>query len=375
MHKSLSIFIFCTLILSACTTRSPGIGDPIEWSSLQSWASDNHSDVWDGFLKSCQKLKSEQWLGVCIIAKSHGNLSDAEAREFFESNFDVRPVYAEGGETEGLITGYYEPLLKGSWERSEEFRYPLYGVPKDLLIIDLGRIYPQLKDLRLRGKLDGNKVVPYYDRARLDDDQDLLQGTEILWVDSLVDQFFLHVQGSGRIQLTDGSTVAVGYAGQNGHPYQSIGRVLIQMGELDREEVTLFTIKDWLRSNPTRINEVLAKNPSYIFFELRDAQADGPVGSLNVTLTPERSIAVDRNVIPLGAPVWLQTTLPNAQQSPLNRLMLAQDTGGAIKGQIRADVFWGRGDEAERMAGLMKQQGELFVLLPKGYSIEEKQTQ
>ncbi len=375
MHKSLSIFIFCTLILSACTTRSPGIGDPIEWSSLQSWASDNHSDVWDGFLKSCQKLKSEQWLGVCIIAKSHGNLSDAEAREFFESNFDVRPVYAEGGETEGLITGYYEPLLKGSWERSEEFRYPLYGVPKDLLIIDLGRIYPQLKDLRLRGKLDGNKVVPYYERARLDDDQDLLQGTEILWVDSLVDQFFLHVQGSGRIQLTDGSTVAVGYAGQNGHPYQSIGRVLIQMGELDREEVTLFTIKDWLRSNPTRINEVLAKNPSYIFFELRDAQADGPVGSLNVTLTPERSIAVDRNVIPLGAPVWLQTTLPNAQQSPLNRLMLAQDTGGAIKGQIRADVFWGRGDEAERMAGLMKQQGELFVLLPKGYSIEEKQTQ
>ena len=375
MHKSLSIFIFCTLILSACTTRSPGIGDPIEWSSLQSWASDNHSDVWDGFLKSCQKLKSEQWLGVCIIAQSHGDLSDAEAREFFESNFDVRPVYAEGGETEGLITGYYEPLLKGSWERSEEFRYPLYGVPKDLLIIDLGRIYPQLKDLRLRGKLDGNKVVPYYDRARLDDDQDLLQGTEILWVDSLVDQFFLHVQGSGRIQLTDGSTVAVGYAGQNGHPYQSIGRVLIQMGELDREEVTLFTIKDWLRSNPTRMNEVLAKNPSYIFFELRDAQADGPVGSLNVTLTPKRSIAVDRNVIPLGAPVWLQTTLPNAQQSPLNRLMLAQDTGGAIKGQIRADVFWGRGDEAERMAGLMKQQGELFVLLPKGYLIEGKQTQ
>ena len=375
MHKPLSIFIFCVLILSACATRPPGIGDPIEWSSLQSWSSDNQSDVWDGFLKSCQKLKHEQWLGVCILAKSRGNLSDAEVREFFESNFEVRPVYAEGGETQGLITGYYEPLLKGSWDRSEEFRYPLYGVPKDLLIIDLGRIYPQLKDLRLRGKLDGNKVVPYYDRARLDDDQDLLQGTEILWVNSLVDQFFLHVQGSGRIRLTDGSTVAVGYAGQNGHPYQSIGRVLIQMGELDKEEVTLFTIKDWLKSNPTRMNEVLAKNPSYVFFELRDAQANGPVGSLNVTLTPERSIAVDRNVIPLGAPVWLQTTLPNAQQSPLNKLMLAQDTGGAIKGHIRADVFWGRGDEAERMAGLMKQQGELFVLLPKGYSIKKKQAQ
>ena len=375
MYKPLSIFVFCTLILSACTTRPPGIGDPIEWSSLQSWESDNHSDVWDGFLKSCQKLKHEQWLGVCILAKSRGDLSDAEAREFFESNFDARPVYAENGETQGLITGYYEPLLKGSWDQSEEFRYPLYGVPKDLLIIDLGRIYPQLKGLRLRGKLDGNKVVPYYDRAQLDDDQDLIQGTEILWVNSLVDQFFLHVQGSGRIQLTDGSTVAVGYAGQNGHPYQSIGRVLIEMGELDKEEVTLFTIKDWLKSNPTRVNEILAKNPSYVFFELRDDQADGPVGSLNVTLTPERSIAVDRNVIPLGAPVWLQTTLPNAQQSPLNRLMLAQDTGGAIKGDIRADVFWGRGDEAEKLAGLMKQQGALFVLLPKGYTIEKKPTQ
>jgi membrane-bound lytic murein transglycosylase A len=374
MHKSLPIFVFCTLMVSACTTRPPGIGDPVEWSSLQSWASDNQSEVWDGFLKSCQKLSHEQWQEVCLLAKSSGDLSDAEVRDFFESNFDVRPVYAEGGVTQGLITGYYEPLLKGSWERSEEFRYPLYGVPKDLLIVDLGRIYPQLKNMRLRGKLDGNKVVPYYDRAQLDGDQDLLQGTEILWVNSLVDVFFLHVQGSGQIKLTDGSTVAVGYAGQNGHPYQSIGRVLIEMGELDKEEVTLFTIKDWLKSNPTRMNEVLSKNPSYIFFELRDAQADGPVGSLNVTLTPKRSIAVDRNVIPLGAPVWLQTTLPNEQQSPLNKLMLAQDTGGAIKGHVRADVFWGRGDEAEKMAGLMKQQGELYVLLPKGYSIKKKQT-
>jgi len=358
-------------MMSACTTRPPGIGDPVDWSSLQNWTTDNQSDMWDGFLKSCQKLRQQQWQGVCVLAKSSDDLSDAETREFFESHFEVRPVYAKGGTTEGLITGYYEPLLKGSWERSEEFRYPLYGVPEDLLIVDLGSIYPQLKNLRLRGKLMGNKVVPYYDRGQLDDDQELLQGNEILWVNSLVDVFFLHVQGSGRIQLDDGSTVAVGYAGQNGHPYQSIGRVLVQMGELEKEDVTLFTIRDWLKSNPTRLNEVLARNPSYIFFALRDGEADGPVGSLNVTLTPRRSIAVDRNVIPLGAPVWLQTTLPNAQEVPFNQLMLAQDTGGAIKGHVRADVFWGRGDEAERMAGLMKQQGELFVLLPKGYPIKK----
>ncbi|MDH3631905.1 MAG: MltA domain-containing protein [Gammaproteobacteria bacterium] len=375
MFKSLSIVVLCSLMVSACTTRPPGIGDPVDWSSLESWRSDNQSDVWEGFLKSCQKLRHDQWREVCLLAANSGDLSDAEVREFFESNFEVRPVYAEDGETEGLITGYYEPLLKGSWERSEAFQHPLYGVPKDLLIVDLGAIYPQLKHLRLRGKLNGNKVVPYYNRAQLDRNQDLLQGTEILWVDSLVDVFFLHVQGSGQIQLTDGSTVAVGYAGQNGHPYQSIGKVLIQMGELEKEEVTLFSIKDWLRANPNRLNEVLAKNPSYIFFELRDGQTEAPVGSLNVALTPRRSIAVDRNVIPLGAPVWLQTTLPNEQQSPLNQLMLAQDTGGAIKGHVRADVFWGRGDEAEKMAGLMKQQGQLFVLLPKGYPIKKSQTQ
>jgi membrane-bound lytic murein transglycosylase A len=371
MSKSLPIFVLCALLASACSTRPPGIGGPVAWSSLQNWTADRQSDAWDGFLKSCQKLRQQRWQAVCELAKNSGQLSDAETREFFEANFEVRPVYAEGGDTEGLITGYYEPLLKGSWQRSEEFRYPLYGVPEDLLIVDLGSIYPQLKNLRLRGKLVGNRVVPYYDRAQLDDDQELLQGREILWVNSLVDLFFLHVQGSGRIQLTDGSTVAVGYAGQNGHPYQSIGRVLAEMGELQKEEITLFTIKDWLKSNPSRLNEVLARNPSYIFFELRDAEADGPVGALNVALTPRRSIAVDRNVIPLGAPVWLQTTLPDEQQSPLNQLMLAQDTGGAIKGHVRADVFWGRGDEAEKMAGLMKQQGRLFVLLPKGYSPEK----
>jgi len=366
-----SIFVLCILMLSACATRPPGIGSPVDWSSLQNWEADNHGDVWDGFLKSCEKLGHVRWQEVCALAAESGALSDAEARAFFEAHFEVRPVYAEGGETEGLITGYYEPLLQGSREQSDEFRYPLHGVPEDLLTIDLESVYPQLKGLRLRGKLVGNKIVPYHDRAQLHDNPELLQGAEILWVNSLVDVFFLHVQGSGRVQLTDGTTVSVGYAQQNGHPYQSIGRVLIKMGELEKDEVTLFTIKDWLQANPERLNEVLAKNPSYVFFELKNGQADGPVGSLNVALTPARSVAVDRSVIPLGAPVWLQTTLPDEGQSPFERLMLAQDTGGAIKGHVRADVFWGRGDEAEMLAGLMKQQGRLFVLLPRGYPVEE----
>jgi len=368
MTRLRSILALFALLLSSCATQPPGIGSPVDWSSLQNWESDNHGAAWDGFLKSCQKLNHEQWQEVCLLAKNSGALDDAQARAFFETHFEVRPVYAEGGETEGLITGYYEPLLKGSREPTDEFRYPLYGVPEDLLVVDLGSLYPQLKSMRLRGKLVGNKIVPYHDRAQLDENPELLRGAEILWVNSLVDVFFLHVQGSGRVQLTDGSTVAVGYAGQNGHPYQSIGRVLIDMGELERDEVTLFTIKDWLKANPDQLHEVLAQNPSYVFFALKDGQADGPVGSLNVALTPARSVAVDRSVIPLGAPVWLQTTLPDEGKSPFDRLMLAQDTGGAIKGHVRADVFWGRGDEAEMLAGLMKQQGRLFVLLPRGYS-------
>ncbi len=371
MVRVRSIFVLFLLMLGACTTRPPGIGEPVDWSDLQNWEADNHGDAWQGFVQGCRKLEHERWLEVCEIAQNSGDLNDAEARAFFEAHFEVRPVYAEGGETEGLITGYYEPLLRGSREASDEFRFPLYGVPEDLLIVDLGEVYPQLKGMRLRGKLVGNKVVPYYDRAQLNDDPELLRGAEILWVDSLVDVFFLHVQGSGRVQLTDGSIVAVGYAGQNGHPYQSIGRVLVDMGELEKDEVTLFTIKDWLQANPDRLSEVLGKNPSYVFFELRDDPDDGPFGSLNVALTPARSVAVDRSVIPLGAPVWLQTTLPDESQSPFERLMLAQDTGGAIKGHVRADVFWGQGGEAETMAGLMKQQGRLFVLLPRGYPAQQ----
>ncbi len=370
MLKYRASFLLCVLLLAACTTRPPGIGDPVDWSDLRHWGADSHADAWQGFLQSCQKLKAARWRKVCDLAENHGELDDTEARAFFELHFEVRPVYAEAGATEGLITGYYEPLLQGSWERSDEYRYPLYGVPEDLLVVDLGSVYPQLKDLRLRGKLRGNRVVPYFDRGQLNEDPELLQGSEILWVNSPVDVFFLHVQGSGLVQLPDGSFTGVGYAEQNGHPYQSIGRVLVEMGELEKEAVTLFSIKDWLQANPNRSSEILAKNPSYIFFELRDAAAAGPVGSLNVALTPRRSIAVDRNVIPLGAPVWLQTTLPDEQASPLNQLMLAQDTGGAIKGHVRADVFWGRGDEAEKLAGLMKQQGQLFVLLPKGYPVE-----
>lgn len=353
------------LLILGCTPKPPGIGEPIAWGKLEGWSKDQHAQTWPGFLKSCGKLDTAAWNQICDSARQMENPDDDKVREFFETHFSPHPIYAESGETQGLITGYYEPLLKGNWQPDATHRFPLYGVPDDLLIVDLAALYPELKGMRLRGKLEGRKIVPYPSREMTDNQQNLLKGAEVLWVDNQVDLFFLHIQGSGRVQMTDGSMVSVGYADQNGHPYRSIGKVLIEKGVLDKEEVNLFTIKEWLQKNPEQVNEILWKNPSYVFFELRDSREEFPRGSLNVVLTPGRSLAVDPSVIPLGAPVWLQTTLPDEEKSSFNQLMLAQDTGGAIKGHIRADVFWGRGSKAERLAGLMKQQGQMFVLLPK----------
>ena len=174
-----------------------------------------------------------------------------------------------------------------------------------------------------------------------------------------------HVHFANVMGLSDGTQVGVGYADQNGHPYRSIGKVPVDLNEMELEDINLFTLKQWLYSNPVKLRETLFANPSYVFFKLKEVPVLGPTGALNVPLTPRRSVAVDRNRIPLGAPIWLQTKLPDSRESPFNRLMLAQDTGGAIRGHVRVDVFWGHGTEAEKMAGLMKQEGEVFVLLPK----------
>ncbi len=215
----------------------------------------------------------------------------------------------------------------------------------------------------MRGRLEGNRVVPFYSRAEIGTGKSPLAGNELLWVDDPVELFILQVQGSGRVRLPDGSEVAVGYADQNGHPYRSLGGRLIKMGVLTREDVTLTRIRDWLAANPEETTALLNSNPSYIFFTQRDAALEGPLGSLGVALTPERSVAVDPAYIPLGLPVWLDATLPDG--TLLQRLAFAQDTGGAIKGPVRADLFIGRGTEAGRLAGEMKQRGRLYVLLPK----------
>ena len=362
----LIILLYSAVLLVSCAliTPDPGIGKPVKWSDLKGWQSDRHAETWIPLLRSCDKLHDQpEWKALCQAAENFDSPTDQQAQLFYEEWFTPHPVYAIGGTRKGLITGYYEPLLFGSLEETERFKFPIYQRPQDLLTIDVSDVYPELKGKRVRGRLDGTTVVPYYNRATLDNNPELLNGHELVWVDDPLALFFLHVQGSGRVQLPDGTILGVGYADQNGHPYKSIGRELIDMGELEQEDVNLFSIRQWLRDNPGRVKTLFERNPSYVFFTTRSTPEDGPYGSLNVPLVAERAVAVDRSVIPLGLPVWLETTMPGSEE-PYRRLVLAQDTGGAIKGHVRADLFWGQGPHAERMAGLMKEEGRLFVLKP-----------
>lgn len=342
----------------------PGIGREVAWSQLPGWEKDQHAAAWPALRKSCEKLATRDvaWGNVCLAARALEAPDDATARVFFETNFRAHVVNPDVGR-EGLITGYYEPVLNGSSMRSERYRWPLYKRPDNLLIVDLASLYPELKGRPVRGRLEGNRVVPYYSRAEIGNGKHPLAGQELLWVDDPVEAYLLQVQGSGRVLLPDGSQVAIGYADQNGHPYRSLGGRLIEMGALTREEVTLTRIRDWLAAHPEETSALLNANPSYIFFTQRDATLDGPLGSLGVALTPQRSIAVDPAYIPLGLPVWLDTELPDG--TTWQRLALAQDTGGAIKGAVRADLFLGQGTEAGRLAGEMKQRGRLYALMPK----------
>ena len=292
------------------------------------------------------------------------------ARAFFEQWFEPYQATQEDGNPDGMITGYYEPLLKGDRVRTERARYPLYAVPDDLITVDLASIYPELKSLRLRGRLVGNKVVPYLSRREIEQSAgngNAFKGKPLAWAEDPVDLFFLQIQGSGRIELPDGSHMWVGYADQNGYPYLSIGRLLVERGELRLDQASMQGIKDWGAKHPDKLPDLLASNPSFVFFRELPADLPGPLGALGVPLTEGRSIAVDPRFIPLGAPVFLATTQPNSAE-PLNRLVMAQDSGGAIKGGVRADFFWGFGDAAGELAGRMKQRGRMWVLLPKTLS-------
>ena len=338
---------------------------PVDWSSIAAWQDDAPAEAWTAFMRGCATLvKRADWNAVCSDAAALPTPDDATARAFFEQRFQPYQATQEDGASEGLVTGYYEPLIKGDRRRTARARYPVYGAPDDLITVDLGGVYPELRNLRLRGRLAGNKLVPYYTRKEIDAAGAGFGARPIAWANDPVELFFLQIQGSGRIELPDGSHLRVGYADQNGHPYQSIGKLLVERGELKLEQASMQGIRNWGLENPDKLPELLASNPSYVFFRELPNGLPGPLGALGVPLTEGRSIAVDPRFIPLGAPVFLSTTQPNSP-APLNRLVMAQDTGGAIRGGVRADFFWGFGNAAGELAGRMKQRGRMWVLLPR----------
>jgi len=320
-------------------------------------------------LKSCTVLsKQSLWKETCKTAASLQKPNNTALRNFFETYFTPYQIINIDNSEEGLITGYYEPLLKGSRKPSQRYRHPIYAAPNELLTIDLGPSYPELKDLRLKGRLDGRKVVPYYSRAEIMNNPKILNGYEFLWVEDEIELFFLHVQGSGRIVFDNGEVAKIGFADQNGHPYNSIGKLLVQRGELALENASMQGIKQWGQKNPNKLPELLQQNARYVFFRELPSDLSGPIGAMGVPLTAGRSIAIDPQSIPQGVPVFLATTWPNTNK-PLNRLMVAQDVGSAIKGGIRADFFWGFGQEAGAQAGKMKQPGKMWILMPRDYTV------
>jgi len=351
---------------------------PVAWTDLPGWSADPVAAAWPAFVIGCRALLAEAktrplWQAPCAEKdKIDGRDSDA-VRAFFAAHFSPYRIAAADGNDRGLVTGYYEPLLAGSRLITPQFMVPLFAPPDDLLTIDIADLYPELKDKRVRGRVVGKQVVPYWPRADLERNPAPLAGKALVYVADPIEAFYLEIQGSGRIEFTDGSVIRLNYADQNGHPYRSIGRVLIDRGELPFERASMQGISAWARANPEKLRALLDENPSYVFFReipapppgSLDAAIDGPLGTLGVPLLAGRAIAVDARAVPLGAPVFLATTMP-LTATPLARLTLAQDTGGAIRGTVRADFFWGFGREAGREAGRMRQEGRMWLLWPKG---------
>ena len=304
----------------------------LDWADLNGWAKDEHAAALSVFLETCGDIHDGNWSAVCKLAARTG-----DARSFFETHF--RPVLIADDE-KPLFTGYYEPELPGSRTKSDRFRYPLHRRPDE---VDGSNPWLTRQEIETTDALEG-------------------RGLEIVWLEDPVDKFFLQVQGSGRVRLLEGGNMRVGFGGKNGHPYRSVGKELVRRGIFKAHEVSAQTIRRWVRQNPGLGPELLWHNPSYVFFReiTRLAPDKGPLGAMNRSVTAGRSLAVDPDFVPLGAPVWLEKD----GKFPIRRLMVAQDTGSAIKGPQRGDIFFGSGPEAGQIAGRVHDPGRMIVLLP-----------
>jgi membrane-bound lytic murein transglycosylase A len=366
-----------TPVIEAPTPEAPGALSlsSVKWPALEGWAEDDLAIALKTFNTSCAALlrmpadkpmdggafagTAGDWQAVCELALIVAPETEA-ARVFFEHAFTPFSVQQDG-KAKGLFTGYYVPVLQGRSTPNADFDVPLLARPDDLVSVDLGNFVTDLAGQKIYGRVVDGRLAPYFSRADIETGTWSQTPQPLVWLQDPVEAFFLHIQGSGMVRLEDGSSVRMGFAGKNGHPYTSVGRYLIRENLLGKHEASMQGIKAWVAANPDDRQSVLHQNASYVFFQKQ--QANGAIGALNVALTAERSLAVDRRHIPLGAPLWLAID-PPANQDVSGRLMIAQDTGGAIKGAVRGDFYWGEGDEAGARAGRMKQQGRYFILLP-----------
>jgi membrane-bound lytic murein transglycosylase A len=333
------------------------------FSALPGWQADDQALALKTFQRSCEKIANQPstriagngrlaaplsvWQAPCRNALALRAANSVQARQFFESHFTPF-IVTDNGNEQGLFTGYFEPQLNGSAKRSARYRYPLYHAPEGL------------KD----GRHD-------YSRAEVEAGALAGKGLEFLWVDDAVDLYFLQVQGSGRVKLENGTVLRIGFAGKNSHEYVSLGKIMDNLGVIPKGKINYFTMRDWMKANPKHAHELMLQNPRYVYFH--ELKGQGPIGGSGVALTPLRSLAVDTGFIPYPAPLYLMTTLPETQMSAgraFNQLMIAQDTGSAIKNPVRGDVFFGAGPQAEAWAGHMTQRGSYAILLPKALAAQ-----
>lgn len=375
--------------LSACsferrTSPSAVIGaetgvelQPSSYNQLKNFNHDNLHEAIPAFAKSCEavavkpdllqkaqiKITPEAYLRACHRFRALNITTDKEMRSFLRENFQPYLVLYNLND-KGKFTSYYEAELNASRQKHGKYKYPIYGRPNDLLEIKLRDFDSSLPDKRLLGRMQNNKIVPYYTRAEIE--RNGLNAPVILWGDDAVDIYLMQIQGSAVAVLDDGSSVRIRYADNNGHNFVGIGSILLKKGLLKPGEASMDKIRDWLKANPQTAQVNMDENPRFIFHRISDV--DGPVGALGVSLTSGRSLAVDNAYIPLGSLLWLETTAPDNE--PLQKLVLAQDIGGAIKGVIRGDYFWGHGEEALLSAGKMNAAGRYYILIPRGSEVK-----
>jgi membrane-bound lytic murein transglycosylase A len=390
------IFAFVFGLLGACEKTPPAEGPgrlmltPVSFAELPGWDEDGQADALPAFLRSCGRLARQpdarpvgpkglggtvaDWRPACDALAQIPDGDHGAARSAIEAlfvPFQARDTSHEHDPDVGLLTGYYESELNGASFPGGPYQVPIYAKPRDLVTVSLGRFRADLEGQRIVGRVEDGRLLPYFTRQEIDDGALGMGDAELLWSDDPVDVFFLHIQGSGRVRMPDGSFRRIGFAASNGLDFTAIGRALLAEGKIPRNQASMQGIRAWLRDNPAEAAEMMQRNARYIFF--RWIEGEGPIGAQGVPLTPGRSLAVDPKFLPFGAPLYLDTTWPGGNK-PLRRLVVAQDMGSAIKGPLRGDFFWGSGEAALKYAGGMKQKARFYLLLPKPVAERRKTT-